>query len=51
MSTSVRPFFPLSAMVTGFVTVLIGFTSSAVLIFQAAEQAGEKLGLAMVDRG
>ncbi|TVT72225.1 MAG: benzoate/H(+) symporter BenE family transporter [Denitromonas halophila] len=40
MSTSVRPFFPLSAMVTGFVTVLIGFTSSAVLIFQAAEQAG-----------
>ncbi|KAA3652462.1 MAG: hypothetical protein DWQ11_11545 [Proteobacteria bacterium] len=40
MPTASRPVLPLSALVTGFVTVLIGFTSSAVLIFQAAECAG-----------
>ncbi|MFZ9677297.1 MAG: benzoate/H(+) symporter BenE family transporter [Quisquiliibacterium sp.] len=30
----------LSALVAGFVTVLVGFTSSAVIVFQAAEAAG-----------
>ncbi|GGY13457.1 benzoate/H(+) symporter BenE family transporter [Paludibacterium paludis] len=30
----------LSAVVAGFVTVLVGFTSSAVIVFQAAEAAG-----------
>ena len=32
--------FSLSAVVAGFVTVLVGFTSSAVIVFQAAEAAG-----------
>ena len=30
----------LSAIIAGFVTVLVGFTSSAVIVFQAAEAAG-----------
>jgi benzoate membrane transport protein len=29
--------FSISALVAGFVTVLVGFTSSAVLVFQAAQ--------------
>jgi benzoate membrane transport protein len=32
--------FSLSALVAGFVTVLVGFTSSAVLVFQAAQGFG-----------
>ena len=32
--------FSVSALVAGFVTVLVGFTSSAVIVFQAAEAAG-----------
>jgi benzoate membrane transport protein len=32
--------FSVSAVVAGFVTVLVGFTSSAVLVFKAAEAAG-----------
>lgn len=32
--------FSLSAVVAGFVTVLVGFTSSAVIVFQAANAAG-----------
>jgi len=32
--------FSLPALVAGFVTVLVGFTSSAVIVFQAAEAAG-----------
>ena len=32
--------FSLSAVVAGFVTVLVGFTSSAVIVFQAAEAVG-----------
>lgn len=32
--------FSVSALVAGFVTVLVGFTSSAAIVFQAAEAAG-----------
>ncbi|MEO0756497.1 MAG: benzoate/H(+) symporter BenE family transporter [Cyanobacteria bacterium J06648_16] len=32
--------FSLSALVTGFVTVLVGFTSAAVFVFQAAQSLG-----------
>jgi len=32
--------FSLSALVAGFVTVLVGFTSSAAIVFQAAQAAG-----------
>ncbi len=32
--------FSLSALVAGFITVLVGFTSSAVLVFQAAQSFG-----------
>ncbi len=32
--------FSVSALVAGFVTVLVGFTSSAVIVFQAAQAAG-----------
>ncbi|KAF0812284.1 Inner membrane protein YdcO [Andreprevotia sp. IGB-42] len=32
--------FPFSAVVAGFVTVLVGFTSSAVIVFQAAQALG-----------
>lgn len=38
-----RPFwrdFSLSALVAGFVTVLVGYTSSAVIVFQAAQALG-----------
>ncbi|RYZ73572.1 MAG: hypothetical protein EOP91_04870, partial [Lysobacteraceae bacterium] len=32
--------FSLSAVAAGFVTVLVGFTSSAVIVFQAAQALG-----------
>ncbi|RZA32927.1 MAG: hypothetical protein EOP92_23500, partial [Lysobacteraceae bacterium] len=32
--------FSLSALAAGFVTVLVGFTSSAVIVFQAAQALG-----------
>ena len=37
---SLRADVSLSAIVAGFVTVLVGFTSSAVIVFQAARAAG-----------
>ena len=37
---SLRTDVSLSAVVAGFVTVLVGFTSSAVLVFQATRAAG-----------
>lgn len=37
---SLRTDLSLSAVVAGFVTVLVGFTSSAVIVFQAARAAG-----------
>ena len=37
---SLRTDVSLSAIVAGFVTVLVGFTSSAVIVFQAARAAG-----------
>ena len=37
---SLRADLSLSAVVAGFVTVLVGFTSSAVIVFQAARAAG-----------
>lgn len=37
---SVLKDFSLSALAAGFVTVLVGFTSSAVIVFQAAEALG-----------
>ena len=33
-------YFHFPAIVAGFVTVLVGYTSSAVIIFQAAQAAG-----------
>ena len=33
-------FVPLSAVVAGFVAVLVGFTSSVVIVFQAADALG-----------
>lgn len=35
-----RSYFSLSNMVAGFIAVLVGFTSSAVIVFQAATSAG-----------
>ncbi len=37
---SLRADFSLSAVIAGFVTVLVGFTSSAAIVFQAARAAG-----------
>ena len=37
---SIRTDISLSALIAGFVTVLVGFTSSAVIVFQAARAAG-----------
>jgi benzoate membrane transport protein len=37
---SIARYFSLSAVVAGFVTVLVGFTSSAVIVFQAANAVG-----------
>ncbi len=37
---SLRADFSLSAVIAGFVTVLVGFTSSAAIVFQAAGAAG-----------
>lgn len=37
---SLRADLSLSAVIAGFVTVLVGFTSSAVIVFQAARAAG-----------
>ncbi len=37
---SLRADVSLSAVVAGFVTVLVGFTSSVVIVFQAARAAG-----------
>ncbi len=37
---SLRRDFSLSALIAGFVTVLVGFTSSAVIVFQAANTLG-----------
>ena len=37
---SLRADVSLSAIVAGFVTVLVGFTSSAVIVFHAARAAG-----------
>lgn len=35
-----RSFFTLTHLTTGFIAVLVGYTSSAVIIFQAATSAG-----------
>ena len=37
---SLRQDFSVSALIAGFVTVLVGFTSSAVIVFQAANTLG-----------
>ena len=37
---SIRGALSLSAVVAGFVTVLVGYTSSAVIVFEAARAAG-----------
>mgnify|MGYP003461050016 CR=1 FL=1 len=37
---SLRTDLSLSAVITGFVTVLVGFTSSAAIVFQAARATG-----------
>ena len=34
--------FSVSALAAGFVTVLVGFTSSAVIVFQAAQALGRQ---------
>ena len=41
----------LSAVVAGFVTALVGFTSSAVIVFQAARNGCEPSGDRLVDLG
>ena len=41
---SLLRYFSLSAVVAGFVTVLVGFTSSAVIVFQAANAVGAGAG-------
>jgi benzoate membrane transport protein len=35
-----RNYFTFSHMAAGFISVMVGFTSSAVLVFQAATEAG-----------
>jgi benzoate membrane transport protein len=42
MMTALLRSFSFSAVVAGFVTVLVGFTSSAVIVFQAAHALGAK---------
>ena len=48
---SLRADVSLSAVVAGFVTVLVGFTSSAVIVFQAARGGREPSGDQLVDLG
>jgi benzoate membrane transport protein len=40
LGTTMRNYFSISNMAAGFVAVMVGFTSSAVLVFQAAATAG-----------
>ena len=40
MALYFRKDFSISAVIAGFVTVLVGFTSSAVIVFQAAQALG-----------
>jgi benzoate membrane transport protein len=50
----IRDYFHLPAIAAGFISVLVGFTSSAVIIFQAAKAAGatpEQIGSWMIALG
>ena len=51
---SIRDYIHLPAIAAGFISVLVGFTSSAVIIFQAAKAAGatpEQIGSWMIALG